>query len=275
MEALKKSEEWLNDRRRGIGGSDAKKIMEGDWHALWMEKTGRSEPEDLSNVLQVQLGTWTEPFNLHWFSRQTGKDVSTGMAAVVHSEHAFMRCNLDGWCEADEAVVEAKHVSAFDKPDAVVSRYYPQLQHMMEVTGADVAFLTVIYGNNKHEWYQVERDANYLADLIERERAFWWHVSEDVEPENPDSVQVSISLDDMREFDLDALDDAGEVWPNWAYAMQPELGSWRETIDAARNNKRATDAIKKLLPEDVKLVKHNGVKVARSRNGAVSVKEAS
>jgi hypothetical protein len=221
----------------------------------------------------VQVGSWTEPLNIDFFERWAGKSVMRGMEPVVHSTHTFMRCNLDGWNDSDNAVVEAKHVSAWDKPDNVVSRYYPQLQHMMEVTGAAIAYLTVIYGNNKWEWYAVERDDEYIADLIEREQAFWRHVEADTEPENPDAVQANISLDDMREYDLDALDEANEVWPNWAYAMQPELGSWRETVDAARNNKRATEAIKKLLPEDVKLVRHNGVKVTRSKNGAVSIKE--
>ena len=30
-----------------IGGSDAVKIMSGDWHPLWLEKTGQSQPADL------------------------------------------------------------------------------------------------------------------------------------------------------------------------------------------------------------------------------------
>lgn len=261
--SLEKSAAWHAERAQGIGGSDAKRIMEGDWHALWLEKTGRAEPEDLSNVLQVQLGTWTEPFNLHWFSRQTGKGVSTGMAAVVHGEHTFIRCNLDGWCDADEAVVEAKHVSAFDKPDAVVSRYYPQLQHMMAVTGADVAYLTVIYGNNKHEWYQVERDADYLAELIERERAFWWHVEQDEAPDNPDAVQASISLDDMREADMTG----NNQWADLA-------ATWLDTRDAAKRFKDAEKDIKAQVEADVKLAHGHGIKVTRSKNGALSIREA-
>ena len=40
-----------------IGGSDMRRIMEGDWISLWEEKTGRKKPDDLSDVLPVQLGT--------------------------------------------------------------------------------------------------------------------------------------------------------------------------------------------------------------------------
>ena len=36
-----------------IGGSDMRRIMEGDWISLWEEKTGRKKPDDLSDVLPV------------------------------------------------------------------------------------------------------------------------------------------------------------------------------------------------------------------------------
>ena len=33
--------EQIAGRRKFIGGSDAAKIVSGDWHSLWLEKTGR------------------------------------------------------------------------------------------------------------------------------------------------------------------------------------------------------------------------------------------
>ena len=52
-------------RALGIGGSDASKIMNGEWHELWEIKTGRKEDADLSDVFHVQLGHATEKFNLY------------------------------------------------------------------------------------------------------------------------------------------------------------------------------------------------------------------
>ena len=43
------------DRLGFIGGSDARRIMAGDWHTLWLEKTGQQEPADLSDNLQFRL----------------------------------------------------------------------------------------------------------------------------------------------------------------------------------------------------------------------------
>jgi hypothetical protein len=37
------------DRKQGIGGSDATRIYNGDWHDLYLEKIGEKEPDDLSD----------------------------------------------------------------------------------------------------------------------------------------------------------------------------------------------------------------------------------
>ena len=55
------------ERKGFIGGSDCVKIMQGNWLELWQIKTGLVESDDLSRNLAVQLGSYTEDFNLEWF----------------------------------------------------------------------------------------------------------------------------------------------------------------------------------------------------------------
>ena len=55
------------DRQNFIGGTDAIRIMNGEWSDLYQEKLGIVEPEDLSESLPVQLGMHTEQFNLDWW----------------------------------------------------------------------------------------------------------------------------------------------------------------------------------------------------------------
>src|SRR5580765_8515171 len=50
-------------RMGGLGGSDAERIMAGNWYRLWAEKTKRVAAEDLTRVLPVQMGKVTEAFN--------------------------------------------------------------------------------------------------------------------------------------------------------------------------------------------------------------------
>ena len=58
------------ERKGFIGGSDCVRIMNGHWLTLWHIKAGRSEPEDLSRNVAVQMGIHTEDFNLHWFEHE-------------------------------------------------------------------------------------------------------------------------------------------------------------------------------------------------------------
>ena len=60
------TEKQMTARRRCIGASEIHRVMEGDWHDLYLEKTGKKQPVDLTDNFAVQLGTYTEKFNLHW-----------------------------------------------------------------------------------------------------------------------------------------------------------------------------------------------------------------
>ena len=63
------------ERKGFIGGSDMYSIVRGDWNTLWHVKTGRTEPENLSDEFNVQLGIRTESFNMEWLAKRTGWDV--------------------------------------------------------------------------------------------------------------------------------------------------------------------------------------------------------
>jgi predicted phage-related endonuclease len=68
------------NRRRFIGGSDARIVMGEDEAALlrlWREKRGEVEPEDLSGNLIVQLGLVTEELNRRWYERIPGRSLRT------------------------------------------------------------------------------------------------------------------------------------------------------------------------------------------------------
>src|SRR5581483_5845197 len=89
---LRLSAEDAAFRREGIGGSDANIILSGEPDRvirLWQEKRGEVEPENLSAVLQVMLGSWTEAFNRQWYEQETGELVSAVGVPVVSPEHGW------------------------------------------------------------------------------------------------------------------------------------------------------------------------------------------
>jgi hypothetical protein len=83
----------------GIGGSDANMIISGDPERiarLGRKKRGEVAAEDLSSVLPVLLGSWSEAFIRQCYERETGLAISLVGASRVRAEHALRRCTLDG-----------------------------------------------------------------------------------------------------------------------------------------------------------------------------------
>lgn len=256
------TQEWHDNRRQGIGGSDAAKIMAGDWLDLWEDKTGRREPEDLSGVLQVQLGTWTEEFNRLWFCQQTNRVVSTkDCEHLIHPDYSFMRANLDGRMMGGE-IFEAKHTSAFAKDEEIVTRYFPQIQHYLAVVGAVKCHLSVIFGNHKWAAFEIERDDDYIAKLIEKEAEFWSYVERDEPPPSQEAHVVEIAFDEMREVDMTG---------NNAWAVDAEV--WLGSKAAAKDFADCTKDLKEKVEPDVKLAFGHGIKISRSKAGALTVRE--
>lgn len=169
-----------------FGGTDAIKLVEGKWKDIWEIKTGRVKKEDLSNVLPVQMGIYTEPFNIHWFQKQTGFKITDNNKVFNNPDVPFLHATVDGIIESEEAIFEAKHVSPFSVKN-VVDKYYPQLQHYMCVTGLSKAYLSVLVGNLQHKVYEIDADIEFIHKLLYAETHLWAYVQADIQP--PDYVE--------------------------------------------------------------------------------------
>lgn len=262
--ALTHPPEWHEARRQGIGGSDAARVMAGEWRDLWAEKTGRKQPEDLSDNLAVQMGTWTEALNRYWFTKQTGIKL---LDLPVHPRDWWapkcMQANFDGITD-DNSVFEAKHVSAYSKDDNIVARYYPQCQHLMAVSGLPRCYLSVFFGNSRWEVFTVDRDKAYIDQLVQKCLAFWLHVIEDTEPaDGASEAPPVIAFDAMREVDMTG----NNAWASGAH-------DWTSHRVPAALFADATKVIKALVDDDVKIAIGHGIIVTRSKSGSLTIKEA-
>ena len=260
--------EQVKSRRLGIGASDAKVFMEGDpaaLLALWEQKTGRREVEDLSRVLPVQLGTFTEAFNLKWFTLTTGRAVTNAGEFRKHGTRDFMRCILDGMTVTGTgapAVFEAKHVNAYSKIEEVIQRYMPQIHHAMYVCGVHNALLSVIVGTLVYEWVEIACDDFYLAQLIDRETAFWDCVVRDVPPVELPPVVAPTLPDKFRTVDFTGNN-----------AWSANAADWIANQSPAKVFEKAGKEIKALIEPDVGTASGHGISVTRSKSGALTIKK--
>ena len=171
------------DRKQGIGGSDATKLYNGEWHTLWLEKTGDAEPVDLSDVLTVQMGVHTEPFNIAWFEKQTGLKVTGEQETFFHKDYPHMYAHVDGLILGDDkALLECKHTNAFTNSKKQADKYKAQIQHYLMVTGYPKLYFSAFYGNMKWEALEITADAEFQEQLLNAEVLFWHFVQTKKEP---------------------------------------------------------------------------------------------
>lgn len=266
---LTKGDSWHETRARGLGGSDANILMGGDEAAilhLWRVKRGEEEPEDLSGVLPVIMGTITEPLNRYWYTTQTGRAITDAGAQRCHAEYPFMRCEADGFTATESgapAVFEAKTVNAFSKVEEVEQRYMPQLHHNMAVCGVERAILSVFLGTLNWAHTEVALDDWYLAELIDREKAFWNAVQTGETPPGMAPVAAPVKPSEWRTVSMEGHNE----WASFAV-------DWLANQKAAKAFEAAAKGIKALVEADVGEATGHGIACKRAKNGSLRIAAA-
>lgn len=293
MNGLGLSAEQIEARKKYVQAGDADRIMRGEWRAVWREKMGLAEPEDLSGVLAVQMGSYTEPFNLAWCERATGRSITYYSAnrycyaawlgltgdkgrtcsmdeLQVSKDYPFMAANLDGMTttpQGHRCVIDAKHVGKSD--EQMLLRYTPGMVHQATVMGCDWWALSVLIGNSKHEVIYQQVDPIYQASLIAAEREFWGYVERGEEPEDrtepkpPPKPQPK-----RREIVLDTM--PIEQRPNWSGDFIKLARDFAETHGAATRHAIVREGIKELMPDDVGLIRF-GLVTAKQDGRGISI----
>jgi putative phage-type endonuclease len=192
-------DEWLEQRRHGIGGSDAAAALGlSPWKtplSLYLEKTGDARPfRDNESML---WGRVLEPAIRAEYTRRTGIACASG-AQLTHPKYPWMRATLDGLSnERQPRVVEIKTARTdrgWGEPgtDDVPQTYLLQCVHYMVVTGAQLADIALLVGGQDFRIYTVQRNAA-LADLVvEGEHDFWQHVQRREPPEAKTLAEINM-----------------------------------------------------------------------------------
>ena len=268
--ALGLTAEQIADRPNFVGGSDATTIMDGppkDVQDRVLEKRGEKAPKNLDGILLVELGIVSEPTNRRKFFRETGRPVTIVKDRIVHPKIPWMAATLDGKTvthAGDPAIFEAKYNSGRASLDELVRRYYPQLQHYMEVTDLSWSVLSVIFGDGTWKMAEIPRDWDYRDRLLEREKVFWncrltgepW--PELPPPPNPDIERI---LKMSKPLDMSRHNGWCSLAPDWLHLRE------------AAERFRAVDAeLKALVNPEVRKCYGAGIIGTVSRNGAKTLK---
>lgn len=193
-------EEWLKERKDGIGGSDAGAICGLNPYrspiAVYQDKIS-TETDDTDNE-SMRQGRDFEDYVAGRFMEETGKKVRRANAIYKSREYPFLFANVDRMITGEKAGLECKTASAYSadkwKDGHIPESYQLQCHHYMAVTGAEAWYIAVVILGKDFLWHRIERDEEIIRNLISIESHFWNnHVIPHIMPE-PDGSECSEHL---------------------------------------------------------------------------------
>ncbi|WP_378210045.1 YqaJ viral recombinase family nuclease [Anoxybacteroides rupiense] len=246
-------EEWLEARRKGIGGSDAAAIAGlNKWKspvAVYLEKIGQAPEESVSSEA-AYWGTMLEDVVAQEFSKRTGLKVRRKNAILQHPEHPFMLANIDRLIVGEKAGLECKTASEYLKDewkdDEIPTQYLIQCQHYMAVTGYDAWWIAVLIGGNKFVYKKIERDEDIIQYLIQIESDFW---NNHVLKKNPPMFDGSEASSELLKtlYPAAKFNEDIELPPDAAALISEYEQAKQEEEEAAARRKEAENQLKAML----------------------------
>lgn len=197
--------EWLEERRKAIGGSDSAAIVGLNNYAtpytVWADKTGRLPEKPDSEAMRQ--GRDLEQYVADRFTELTGKRTRKLNAIIKNSEYPWASANIDRDVIGEKAGLECKTTSVLNlkkfSGGEFPEHYYVQCVHYLAVTGKNRWYLAVLVLNQGYMVYQITRSESdptpewcsgsvYVSDdeiaaLMAAEADFWELVKTDTPPE--------------------------------------------------------------------------------------------
>lgn len=207
--------QWLAERRKGIGGSDAAAVVGmSQWatpYTVYMDKLGLLPEQEESEAMRQ--GRDLEEYVAQRFTEATGKKVQRCNYMITNKAWPFAIADIDRRIVGEDAILECKTTSTLDlkqfRGGEFPVRYYPQCVHYLAVTGAKKCYLAVLVLGREFHVFTLERDEDEIAALMGAEREFWGMVESQTPPDmtgqKPDTDAVGAIWADSRDEEADLL----------------------------------------------------------------------
>ncbi|QPO17129.1 RecE-like exonuclease [Gordonia phage Lilbeanie] len=269
--------EWLLERRKGIGSSDASAVLgmgRTTPHSLWLDKTGRM-PLDLADNEAMEWGRRLEPIVREAATERLGYEYVHLPGMMRSVQYPWMLSNLDGAYYEHNAILECKNQTEWLRADwddeQVPDHAELQVVHSLAVTGADHGYVAGLIGGNRLRIVRIDRDEELIAYLIEEERRFWHdYVLADVAP----PITYRDSVDQILGAAPATTEDVLPVDPKLADTLLYWRAQYEEARDAEAESKKrkseATNNIVALLGQHTLAVDEHGQPVVKLQRGGIS-----
>lgn len=184
-------EQWLKERRKGIGGSDISGILNlSPWSNpihVYMDKIGELPQQEQTEAMY--FGNILEDIVAKEFQKRTGMKVRRRNAILQHPDYDYMFANVDRIIVGKREGLECKTTNSFaisewEKGKKIPKQYFLQCQWYMAITGYKKWHIAVLIGNTKFHIDEIQRDDELIEIMIDRAKDFWEnHVLKQTPPE--------------------------------------------------------------------------------------------
>jgi putative phage-type endonuclease len=214
--------EWLDLRRKGIGGSDLAGIMGMSQYTspieVYLNKTWQTETEKEENPL-FWWGHELEPLVAKKYMEMYPEEAMVLSPGMLKSKKCpWMIANLDGIINIDDklGVFEIKTIGFVgdewgrdggDEED-IPEKYYCQVAHYMAVTGFKYAVIAAFFmASREIRRYLIDRDESVIQNIVTIEDKFW---HEHVIPHIPPLPTNSADCNKLWQWDKGTTTTAGD-----------------------------------------------------------------
>lgn len=215
---------WLKSRKAGVGGSDMSTILGLNAfktpYELWLEKTGRVEPEDISDKWAIVKGNALENELRKRFRAQHPEMIVTDGTdkQFISREKPYLRASLDGILQREDGsfgILEIKTAGnrrAVDWRDEdgnlrIPPYYLAQVEFYALVTGWTWGCVYAAIGDDEPVEIPFQADVEDMAAIDKAAADFWHFVTDDVPPALTGSGDVQKAFPEPTPDIVDESDD--------------------------------------------------------------------
>ncbi len=180
-------ERWLAERRMAVTATDAGAILGVSKYAdplsVYLEKIG--EPLVVEQTSRMEAGNRLQRPIIDWWGERTGRFIEHYPAySFTRRPGSILGASLDAvtyepTMEGPRLPADGKNIGwrtaewGEDGSDRAPLTYLVQLAVQMHVLGAPRAFLPVLFGGHELVCYEIERDPELEAAIVERCEHFY------------------------------------------------------------------------------------------------------
>ena len=176
--------------------SDTRMVMNGKAVEVIMQKQGKIDPPDLSQIEAVQMGHVMQPIIGRLAQDRLNMELKDADYPLTHPDHSWLRSHFDFISADGRVLVEAKNynINARNKFDVDSNRIppadYAQILHEATVHRVDRVILAVLFGGQEFQTFDFTFTEEEKENLIKDMAVYWGHVKADTLPE-PQSLEAT------------------------------------------------------------------------------------